>query len=175
MPTPEPLRVPLPEGLPMLDPERFRPERRRALSGPALRTFLNIAEEWRLSEAERLRVLGLPSRSTFHGWVAKARKGAAITLSVDELIRLSLVLGIYKALKIVFARPEDAERWLRAPNSGPAFGGHAPLQLITSGTQDALTMVRWHLDAWRGGVFATPVPGFDDVIPPITDSDLVFV
>jgi uncharacterized protein (DUF2384 family) len=154
---------------------RFEPTRRQQLSGPGLRTFLNIAHEWRLSEQERLRVLGFPARSTFHGWVLKVRQKIDITLSVDELTRISTVLGIYKALKIIFPRDEDAARWLRSPNTGPLFGGQAPLGLITSGTQDAPMLVRRYLDAWRGGTFAAPVPGFDDVAAPLTDADLAFV
>jgi Protein of unknown function (DUF2384) len=154
---------------------RFEPPRRHKLSGPGLRTFLNIADEWRLSEQERRLVLGYPARATFHGWVAKVRQGNDITLSADELIRISAVLGIYKALKIIFPRDEDAARWLRSSNTGPVFGGQAPLALITSGTQDALMLVRRYLDAWRGGTFAGPVPGFDDVVAPLSDADLAFV
>ena len=78
------------------------------------RTFLKIADEWQLSESDRLRVLGSPSRSTFHGWVAKVRQGKDITLSFDELVRISAVLGIYKALGILFPRESDADRWLRS-------------------------------------------------------------
>jgi uncharacterized protein (DUF2384 family) len=152
---------------------RFEPTRRQQLSGPGLRTFLNIAEDWQLSEQERLRVLGFPARSTFHGWIAKVRQKTDITLSADELMRISAVLGIYKALKIIFSRDEDAARWLRSPNTGPTFGGQTPLALITSGTQDALMLVRRYLDAWRGGAFAAPVPGFDEA--PLTDADLAFV
>lgn len=159
----------------MLDVSRLQPTKRRQLSGPGLRTFLNIAEQWRLTETERRLVLGLPSRSTFHGWIAKARRGDEITLSVDELLRISLVLGIYKDLKIIFARDDEAAGWLRSPNSGPVFGGQTPLALVTSGTQDALLLVRRHLDAWRGGTFAAPIPGFDDTVGPMSDRDLAFV
>lgn len=166
---------PLPTGPPSLDISRFERSRRYQLSGPGLRTFLNIADEWRLSEQERLRVLGFPARSTFHDWIRKVRQRTDITLSADELIRISAVLGIYKALKIIFPRDEDAARWLRSSNTGPVFGGQAPLVLITSGTQDALMLVRRYLDAWRGGIFAGPVPGFDDVAAPLSDADLAFV
>ena len=175
MPSRQARREPLPEGPRILNSSRFRPNRRRQVSGPGLRTFLNIADEWGLSEQERLQVLGLPGRSTFHSWVAKARRGADLTLSVDELIRISAVLGIYKGLKIIFPRQEDAARWLRSPNAGPTFGGQTPLALITSGTQDALMLVRRYLDAWRGGTFAAPAPGFDDVVAPMSDDDLAFV
>lgn len=94
---------------------------------------------------------------------------------MDELLRISVVLGIYKGLKIIFARDDEAVRWLRSPNSGPVFGGQTPLALITSGTQDALLLVRRYLDACRGGTFAAPIPGFDDAIGPMSDHDLAFV
>jgi hypothetical protein len=123
---------------------------------------------------DRLRILGLPSRSTFYSWVEKVRGNNDITLSVDELIRISAVLGIYKALRIVFSRDDDASRWLRSANSGPVFGGQTPLALIASGTQDGLLLVRRYLDAWRGGRFAAPVLGFDDMAAPLSESDLVF-
>lgn len=164
----------MPEGPRVLDPNRFGAETRRKLSGAGLRTFLNIADSWQLSEAERLRILGMPSRSTFHGWVARVRGGNEITLSVDELTRISLVLGIYKAMRILFPRDGDASQWLRSANSGSIFGGQTPLTLIASGTQDGLMLVRRYLDAWRGGTFAAPVPSFDDMVPPFTDSDFVF-
>ncbi len=59
-------------------------------------------------------------------------------------------------------------------NNGPVFGGQAPLALIVSGTQDGLIQVRRYLDTWRGGNFAALVPCFDDVVAPLSDSDLVF-
>src|SRR5262249_1590491 len=124
---PKSIHEPIPDGPRILDSDRFRPTRRRELSGPGLRTFLNIADKWQLSEPERLRILGMPSRSTFHNWVAKARKGSEITLSVDELMRISLVLGIHKALMIIFVRKDDANQWLHSSNSGPVFGGQTPL------------------------------------------------
>jgi Protein of unknown function (DUF2384) len=175
MPFPQSAFQSTPEGPRILDSDRFRPEKRRQLSGAGLRTFLRIADEWQLSERERLHVLGLPSRSTFHGWVAKVRQGKDITLSVDELMRISAVLGIYKALGILFPRESDADRWLRSENRDLIFGGQSPLALIVSGTQDGLILVRRYLDAWRGGRFATPLAGFDDAAAPLSENDLVFV
>jgi uncharacterized protein (DUF2384 family) len=177
MPTkkmPAPNARALPEALRILDRHRFDSKKRKRLGGPGLRTFLNIADEWRLSEQQRRRVLGLPARSTFYDWLKKARRGDSVTLTVDELTRISAVLGIYKALKIIFSHDEDAAKWLRSPNRGIMFGGQEPLSLITSGTQDALISVRRYLDAWRGGTFAEPVPGFDEIVAPMTEDDLVF-
>jgi len=153
-------------------PDRFSLDNRRRLSGPGLRAFMAIADAWGLAEAERLKVLGFPGRSTYYDWLARARAGGTVTLSADTLARISAVLGIWKALRIVFPRDADALEWLKSPNAGPLFGGQRPLDLLTSGSQDAIMLVRRHLDAWRGGVFSAPRPGEQD--PPLTDGDIVW-
>ncbi|MBB6255282.1 MbcA/ParS/Xre antitoxin family protein [Nitrospirillum iridis] len=148
---------------------------RRRVSGPGLRAFLAIADQWKLGEEERRTLLGRPGRSTYHGWAAKARAGQDLSLQLDTLLRLSAVLGIHKALVILFPRAGDGVAWLRTPNRGLLFGGQAPLDLLLSGTQDGLLAVRRHLDAWRGGTFTAPIPGYDDALPPLTDDDIVYL
>jgi uncharacterized protein (DUF2384 family) len=146
----------------------------RRLSAPALRTFLNIADRWELNETERLNVLGRPPRSTYYGWVDKARRGADVALSLDHLLRLSALFGIVKGLAIVFARQDEATRWLRSPNRGPLFGGQRPLDLITDGSQEGILLVRRYLDAWRGGMFAPPDASDVDE-EPLADDDIVVI
>src|SRR3546814_1243839 len=73
---------------------RFAPANRRRLSGAGLRTFLAIADLWSLTEEQRRLILGYPARSTYRGWVKKAREHRDITLSVDALMRISAILGI---------------------------------------------------------------------------------
>ena len=84
------------------------------------------------------------------------------------------MLGIHKNLRILFARPEDEIAWLTNPNDAPVFGGQPPLNLVTSGTQDGLMLVRRYLDAWRGGVFAAPNAA-DRNFTPYSDEDIVIV
>ncbi len=146
---------------------------RARLGGPALRTFANVADAWDLSERDRLAVLGQPGRSTYHGWLAKARGTRPVTLPLDTLLRISAVLGIYKALRLIFVREGDDLAWLRAPNTGPLFGGEPPLDLVTSGAQDGILLVRRYLDAWRGGQAAAPRTGDTTEAEPIADDDLV--
>ncbi|MGH6947770.1 MAG: MbcA/ParS/Xre antitoxin family protein [Kiloniellales bacterium] len=160
-------------GPPMLDAGRFSQENRRRLSGPGLRTFLDIAGLWGLSEAERLMVLGLPGRSTYFGWIARARDGRDLVLPVDALLRISGVLGVHKALRILFGdSTEDALAWLRGPHDAPQFGGQPPMALLVNGTQDGIMLVRRYLDAFRGGVFAAPGT-FDHDAAPLSDDDIV--
>ena len=69
------------------------PAVRRKLSGPALRTFFNIASRWGLTVQEPRALLGWPAASTFH----KYKGGAFGALSFDTLKRLSLVVGRWRA------------------------------------------------------------------------------
>ena len=126
---------------------RQEPGVRRRLSGPALRAFFDIARTWELSVAEERGLLGWPPSSTFH----KYKGGDHGTLSFDTLTRLSLVLGIYKSLQILYPEPAFADRWVRMPNSHPLFGGRPPIAFMVDGGVDALFQVRRLLDGRRGG------------------------
>jgi hypothetical protein len=156
-----------------VDTERFTPEHRKRLSGPGMRTFLAIANLWSLSEDERRKVLGMPPRSTFHGWVRAARTHAPLRLDLDTLLRISAVLGVHQALGILFPTEPDAIAWLRTPHQAPLFGGNPPLALLTCGTQDGILSVRRFLDAARGGLYMPP-NSLDAETAPLTDADIVF-
>jgi hypothetical protein len=153
---------------------RFDPSNRERLGGPGLRSFVQIAELWGLSESQRLSVLGFPGRSTYHQWLAKARDRKKIVLPVDTLLRISAVLGIHKGLRILLGREEDERAWLTKPHDAPLFGGQPPLRLVVNGTQDGLLLVRRYLDAWRGGIFAAPNAADHDFAP-YTDDDIIMV
>jgi hypothetical protein len=133
--------------LPTFPQERTRPEVRKRMSGPAMRTFFNIAEKWQLSGKEQIALLGAPAASTFY----KYKSGEVGTLSLDLLTRVSLVLGIYKDLHILFPDAALADRWIKLPNANPMFGGKTPAEFITQGEMDCLYRVRRLLDARRGG------------------------
>ncbi len=162
-----------PPGAYVLDASRFAPANRRRLSGPGMRTFLAIADLWALTEEERLLALGLPSRSTYYGWVKAAREHGDLMLPADTLIRISAVLGIHKALRILFPTEREGVEWLRDPHQAQPFAGQPPIALVTGGTQDGLMAVRRFLDAARGGVFMAPNAADGDT-PPLADDDIVF-
>lgn len=126
---------------------RSDPDVRRRLSGPALRTFFNIAAAWQLSVAEQRALLGWPASSTFH----KYKAGDHGTLSFDTLTRISLVLGIYSGLQVLYPEPAFADAWVRTPNSHALFGGRPALALMVDGGIDGLYKVRRLIDARRGG------------------------
>jgi len=156
----------------IIDFGQFLAPNRRRLSGPALRTFLAIAEKWALNEEQRRLVLGYPSRSTYHNWAKLAREQQPFTLDLDALLRISVVFGIHQALGVLFADEAEGVRWLRGPHDAPLFGGQPPLSLVTSGTQDGLMAVRRFLDAARGGLYMPP-NALDAAFTPYEDSDIV--
>ena len=121
-------------------------EDRARLTGPGLRTFFNIADEWALSTDQQRTLLGGISKSSLHNWKA----GNASALSRDQLERVSLVLGIYKAMALLFADGDGGKRWLKAGNTEPAFGGFSPLARMLRGGIEDLYATRRYLDAWRG-------------------------
>jgi Protein of unknown function (DUF2384) len=126
--------------------QRRDPAIRRELSGPALRTFFNIARAWQLSVDHERALLGWPPPSTFH----KYKSGDTGTLAFDTLTRLSLVLGIYKSLQVLYPEPAFADGWMQMPNSHALFGGRSPIEFVAAGDVDALFQVRRLLDGRRG-------------------------
>jgi hypothetical protein len=126
--------------------DRHSPQVRKRLSAPAIRTFFNVAAAWRLSVKEQLALLGFPAPSTYH----KYKSGQIGALSFDALTRISLVLGIYKGLNILYPERSLADGWVRLPNSNPLFGGNPAIRLMMDGGIDGLHQVRRLLDGRRG-------------------------
>ena len=132
--------------MPLPAAERQDPAVRRRLSAPSLRAFFNIARAWQLSAGEERGLLGWPPSSTFH----KYKSGDAGALSFDTLTRISLVLGIYKALHILYPEPAFADLWMRMPNTQPLFGGRTPIAWVVDDGLDGLFHLRRLLDGRRG-------------------------
>ncbi len=120
---------------------------RERLTPTAIRAFLSICDKWALNEAQARALLGGIASSTFHAWKADPESQK---LSQDTLVRISLVIGIYKALHIYFSKAW-ADRWIRLGNRGALFAGRAPLDFMIRHGQPGMLEVRRMLDAWRGG------------------------
>lgn len=119
---------------------------RRGESSAALGAFFRIAEKWRLTPDEQIVLLGSPARSTYFKW----KKEGGLPPH-DTLERISYVLGIYKALHILFPDDSLADAWIRKPNAAPLFGGRSALDLMLQGQVADLLTLRRYLDAQRGG------------------------
>jgi hypothetical protein len=122
-------------------------EERARLSASALKAFVAIAAKWGLNETQARGLLGGVASSTFHAWKTNPR---GRRLDQDTLTRISLVIGIYKALNIYFGKPW-ADRWVTLANRGALFAGNAPVDYMLRQGQPGMVEVRRMLDAWRGG------------------------
>ncbi len=110
----------------------------------AKRAFFRIAEAWGVTDAEARILLGAPSRSTFYNY----KRGEGGALSNDTIERISYVLGIYKALQLLFPNSQQADGWMRKSND--SFGGRSALEHALGGKVVDLAFVRRTLDAVRG-------------------------
>jgi hypothetical protein len=120
---------------------------RERLSAAAIKGFLNIAQRWNLTEVQARALLGGIASSTYHAWKADPKR---TKLTQDTLTRISLVVGIYKALQIYFG-PPWADRWMILGNRGPLFSGQSPIEFVIRRGQPGMVEVRRMLDSWRGG------------------------
>jgi hypothetical protein len=118
------------------------------MSAAAMRAFTRMAGLWGLSVEEQLRLLGEPARSTFFAWRKHPERAS---LPRDTLERISNLLGIYKALQILFPDTAAADSWIRKPNTAPMFAGRSALERMLAGNVSDLNAVRRYLDSVRGG------------------------
>lgn len=120
---------------------------RERLSKSALIGFFKLAKAWNLRDEEACVLLGGLSSSAFYEWKKKPDR----VLEVDRITRISYLLGIYKALHILYG-DDLADKWPGLPNSNLIFGGRTPLAYMQEGGLLAMQAVRKLLDARRGGV-----------------------
>ena len=110
------------------------------------RLIVTLFDHWQLAPADQALLLGLSpdSRAT----VARYRKGEPLADSADLLARAGHLLGIHKALRIVFPHDADlAYRWIATPNR--RFADRMPLEIMRRGFEGILA-VRRYLDFERG-------------------------
>ena len=112
--------------------------------GSLLPAIFNIFSLWRLTGQQQMTLLGLSNEKTLYNWKKQPEKAK---LTRDCLERASYILGIYRALQVLFTDEAQSDQWLHAPNDNPLFGGTAPLDKMLEGLVVDLAVVREHLDS----------------------------
>lgn len=120
---------------------------RERLSPSAIKGFLRMMEKWEIKDPDARQLLGGLSSGSYYGFKKEPKHR---TLDQDTLTRISLILGIFKALNILYSKGL-ADAWMKLPNRNPMFRGLSPLAYIIQRGQPGMLHVRQLLDARRGG------------------------
>ncbi len=108
------------------------------------RAVLNLFGKWSLTDEQAATLLDMPLRS-YRRWKGEG----AGRISRDGRARLSNLMGIHKALRIIFAEPPRGYAWIKAAND--VFDGASALDVMLGGELTDIMRVRRYLDAERGG------------------------
>ena len=120
---------------------------RERLSPSAIKAFLNIMATWGVRDEDARALLGGMSNGQFY----EMKKNPQRSLDADTLTRVSCLVGIFKALNILYSQ-KLADAWVLRPNANRIFGGETALAYMMKGGLPAMQMVRRLLDARRGGL-----------------------
>lgn len=113
----------------------------------ALKFFFNLMEKWGCTAEQQRVLLGSVGNTTLY----KYKNLPRVRLPHDTLERISYLMGIHKALSIIFSNsPERAYEWVAKPNRAAPFNGLSVLQYMLVGRVMDLADVRRYLDAQRG-------------------------
>lgn len=122
-------------------------------SSAGLRWLFRARDAWTLTMDELGILLGGVKRRTLNDWQQKLKAGQEIEVSRDTLERISLLLGIHKALFLITPAEHEhmAYEWFCKPIDLMGLRGSSIRDyLLTQGTMDALYYVRRNLDGMRG-------------------------
>jgi hypothetical protein len=119
---------------------------RERLSAPALKAFFNIMRRWQVRDEAARALLGGVTNGPYY----QMKRAPDRVLDADRLTRVSLIVGIFKALHLLHSEAL-ADRWVQLPNSNRIFAGSTPLDYMMRGGLPAIETVRRLLDARRAG------------------------
>jgi hypothetical protein len=123
-------------------------DERKRLRGSSLTAFFKIMELWKVRDEDAKLLLGRVSNGPFYEMKKNPKEKV---LDVDQMYRISYLLGIFKAINILHGQ-ELADRWAQIPNHSPLFHGQKPLQYMIDGGLPSLQDVRRLLE---GGIQGT--------------------
>jgi hypothetical protein len=120
--------------------------RTRASRERLAKIVVALLDHWQLAVNDQAALLGLSAQS--RSTIARYRRGEPFADNADLLARAGHLLGIHKALRIVF--PHDRElayRWVTTANR--RFGT-TPLEVMKRHGYEGILAVRRYLDFERG-------------------------
>jgi len=131
--TVEPLAI-----VPLAEPQRI---------SSVVKAVVRVADAWSLTNAEAASLFDVPTAT----WSRMKAGNFRGNLDQDKMMRASLLIGIFKGLRLLFHGPLE-KGWPKQRNEGVPFAGKSPVEVMISGGIPSMMAVRRHIDALRGGV-----------------------
>lgn len=107
------------------------------------RAVIRLFDHWGVMDAQAAVLLGDIAVRTYQRW----KQGEYGRWNVDLAARLSNLMGIHKALRLLYSEAERGYRWIKTPNR--AFADRSPLEVMLGGQLTDLMRVRRYLDSYR--------------------------
>lgn len=126
---------------------RLVPLQDKAKIATLIKAVVRTADRWSLTNAESAALFDVPT-ATWSRMKAGTYNGM---LDQDKVTRASLMIGLFKGLRLLFNGPLTYG-WPKTANSGPDFMGQSPVEVMIAGGIPAMMRVRQHIDALRGGM-----------------------
>jgi hypothetical protein len=113
----------------------------------AVKALLRVFKAWKINAGKSAKLAGVSERT----WTRMGSGTWSGSLSQDQLLRASALVGLYKGLHLYFGA-DLADTWVSLNNRGPLFQGSSPVEFMTAGGLPAIMDTRDYVDAVRGGL-----------------------
>lgn len=112
-----------------------------------VKAVVRATDMWKLTNSEAAAIFDV-STATWSRMKSGKYNGI---LDQDKITRASLIIGIFKGLRLLFNGPLTMD-WPKKKNRGRGFDGRSPVEIMQDGGIPAMMQVRQHIDALRGGL-----------------------
>ena len=113
----------------------------------AFKVGFNILEKWGCTAIQKQAIMGI-KKGSFNRY---QKDPNTVSLSDDQLERISYLTNIHQALRTVFSNPDNVYGFMSMKNNNPYFNGRTPLSIISTGQFGALYEVFKRIDSMRNG------------------------
>jgi uncharacterized protein (DUF2384 family) len=121
-------------------------EDKAGFDATAIKAVGRVFSAWKATAGESAKLSGVSERT----WSRMKAENWVGALSLDQQLRASAIVGVYKGLHLYFS-DELADKWVKMRNQGPLFQGKIPIEYMINGGLPAIMAVRDYIDALRGG------------------------
>ncbi len=116
-----------------------------------LRAAVTILDKWQASTEQACSILRI-SRST-HARAKLRNAEWSVHLDPDQMQRVSFVLNIHAALRVVFDNPENVYGFPAMANHNEFFNGRSPIDVMAQGDMISLYEAFRRIDCLRGALW----------------------